>query len=425
MSEVDIGARIRERRLELRLRQADLARQIGISASYLNLIEHNRRRIGGKVLVKIAQALEVEPLQLTQGAEADLVAVLRAVQADSALQEDALDRAEEFATKFPSWAQVTADLHEKLGILKQIIDSLNNRLAHDPDVASALHEVLSTAAAIKSTAAILTETPALEPEWLDRFHANIGEDSNRLAQSSRLLAEYLERLDDKLPDYASPQQEVDRFIEGHGYNFPALEPNAKPDSEIENFCQNTQLSAPAKFILSSTLTLYKKDAARLPLQKLRKAMEGQLKLDPLHLAQVLHQEPSLVLRRLAALPELNAGLVCADRAGYITLRKSIPGFSLPSLGAVCPLWLVFDALLAPGQFLYETCTQLGPVSHRFDCYAAAQTEQPSGYNQPPAARAVMLILPAASGGQASREIGSSCVLCQKSSCSARRVMSVL
>ena len=41
------GNRIRERRLVLGMKQADLAEAVGISASYLNLIEHNRRRIGG------------------------------------------------------------------------------------------------------------------------------------------------------------------------------------------------------------------------------------------------------------------------------------------------------------------------------------------------------------------------------------------
>ncbi len=425
MSEVDIGARIRDRRLELGLRQADLARRIGISASYLNLIEHNRRRIGGKILVKIAQALEVEPPQLTQGAEAHLVGILRTIRAESALQEGELDRLEEFATKFPAWAQVTAQLHEQLGTFKQVIDGLNNRLAHDPAIASALHEVLSTAASIKSTAAILTETPALEPEWLDRFHANIGADSNRLAQSSRSLAEYLERLDDELPDHASPQQEVDRFIEDHGYHFPALETPSGAGLTVETFCQNAPMSEPAKRMLLSLLRQYQEDAALVPSGTLQEAMKGQQRLDPLRLAHQLKQEPSRVLRRLAALPDLKAGLVCADRAGYITLRKNIPGFSIPSLAPPCPLWPLFDALLAPGQLLFESCTQLGPVAHRFDCYAAAQAEPPSTYNAPPVVSACMLILPATSGAGPSRDIGSSCALCQKQACAARRVMSVL
>ena len=68
------GSRIRERRTIAGLRQADLARQVGISASYLNLIEHNRRKIGGKLLLEIARALKVEPQVILEGAEAALIA---------------------------------------------------------------------------------------------------------------------------------------------------------------------------------------------------------------------------------------------------------------------------------------------------------------------------------------------------------------
>jgi len=57
------GSRIRERRLMIGLRQADLAREVDISASYLNLIEHNRRRIGGKLLVDIAAGAPNDPNQ--------------------------------------------------------------------------------------------------------------------------------------------------------------------------------------------------------------------------------------------------------------------------------------------------------------------------------------------------------------------------
>ena len=55
------GTRIRDRRVMAGTKQSALAREIGISASYLNLIEHNRRRIGGKLLLDIAGALGVEP----------------------------------------------------------------------------------------------------------------------------------------------------------------------------------------------------------------------------------------------------------------------------------------------------------------------------------------------------------------------------
>ncbi|MBE0555254.1 MAG: helix-turn-helix transcriptional regulator, partial [Rhodobacteraceae bacterium] len=60
------GSRLRERRLAAGLRQADLAALAGISGSYLNLIEHNRRRIAPDLLDRLAAALGVEPRALQE-----------------------------------------------------------------------------------------------------------------------------------------------------------------------------------------------------------------------------------------------------------------------------------------------------------------------------------------------------------------------
>ena len=72
------GSRVRERRLALGLRQAELAAAAGISASYLNLIEHNRRRVAGEVLIRLAGVLGVEAGALEEGASAGLAEALRA-----------------------------------------------------------------------------------------------------------------------------------------------------------------------------------------------------------------------------------------------------------------------------------------------------------------------------------------------------------
>ena len=45
MDELQIGGRISQLRRQARVSQADLAAAIGISGSYLNLIEHDRRKI--------------------------------------------------------------------------------------------------------------------------------------------------------------------------------------------------------------------------------------------------------------------------------------------------------------------------------------------------------------------------------------------
>ena len=52
-----IGIRIRRHRMQLKQTQAGLARAVGISPSYLNLIENNKRAIGGRLLIRIAERL--------------------------------------------------------------------------------------------------------------------------------------------------------------------------------------------------------------------------------------------------------------------------------------------------------------------------------------------------------------------------------
>ena len=68
-----LGTRIRENRKALKLTQKDLAKIAGISASYLNLIEHNRRGIAGKTLNNIARTLSVEPSELSDGMNQSLI----------------------------------------------------------------------------------------------------------------------------------------------------------------------------------------------------------------------------------------------------------------------------------------------------------------------------------------------------------------
>ena len=60
MAESNLGGKIRAMRRNHRLTQVDLARRLGISPSYLNLIEHNRRSFTADLLVKLAEILPVD-----------------------------------------------------------------------------------------------------------------------------------------------------------------------------------------------------------------------------------------------------------------------------------------------------------------------------------------------------------------------------
>ena len=67
------GTKLRDRRLAAGLRQAQVAAQAGISASYLNLIEHNRRKVTPEVMERLADALQIDRAALVEGKDAALV----------------------------------------------------------------------------------------------------------------------------------------------------------------------------------------------------------------------------------------------------------------------------------------------------------------------------------------------------------------
>ena len=420
------GSRIRERRVMAGLKQAELAQQSGISASYLNLIEHNRRRIGGKLLLNIAQALGVEPQALTEGAEAALIAALREAAEDAGLAGPESDRADEFAGRFPGWAKVPATSQRRIHALEQTVEALSDRLAHDPQLATSMHELLSTAAAIRSTAAILAETDSLQPEWRDRFHANIHEDSRRLSDSAQALVTYFDNAAETREVAHSPQAEVEAFLAAHDYHFDPLEQARAPEIAIAELVEQAEAlkTKAARHIATGVLQQIARDAAALPLDRLESAVTERGH-DPALLAQTLEQPVGRVLRRLPSLPDLGAGLVVCDRSGSVTFAKSIDGFTVPRFGACCPLWPLFAVQGQPGLVVKSRVMQMGRGQAEFEAIATCEVQAAAAYNTPPLSQSVMLLLPVPSGAAPAQPVGATCRICPVEGCRARREPSIL
>ena len=420
------GSRIRERRTMAGKKQADLAKQSGISASYLNLIEHNRRRIGGKLLLNIANALGVEPQTLTDGAEAALIASLREAAVDVGLTGPETAHADEFAGRFPGWADVLAKTRRRIATLEQTVEALTDRLAHDPHLAASMHELLSTAAAIRSTAAILAENEVMQPAQRIRFHANIDEDSKRLSDSAQALVGYLDVSEGTSQTTSSSQEEVEAFLSAHGFQFDELEKcdaeRAQIDALIAGAPELRTLAA--RHIALGVLEQIAKDARKLSLEELRHAIASHGS-DPATLARHLRHPIARILRRMAALSELGAGLVVADRSGTVLFRKSVEGFTVPRHGSCCPLWPLFAVTGQPGLVVSERIAQLGRGQPPFQTYATSEADAAQDYNVPPMVRSTMLLVPAAEGSGAARQVGATCRVCPHATCAARREPSIV
>ena len=58
-SDINFGPRLKKQRISRGFSQAELSKTIGISASYLNLIESGKRKIPLSLLIKAAERLDI------------------------------------------------------------------------------------------------------------------------------------------------------------------------------------------------------------------------------------------------------------------------------------------------------------------------------------------------------------------------------
>lgn len=427
------GARIRDRRVALGMRQVALAQAVGISASYLNLIEHNRRRIGGRLLVDLARQLRTDPTQLGEGAENALIEGLRQVGRPETAA-GAPESAEQLAHRFPGWAQVILSQRKRIEDQQRRITGLTDRLAQDPELAASMHEVLSSVTAIRATAGILGTGEALDSDWLGRFHRNILEDSKRLAESARSLVAYLETTEDDGPDgQLLPQEELDRWLARRGYHVAELEAGTHSPAELAESVGDPAANGAMRKMLLEFLEQYRRDAIALPAGPLLEGLAGLGPgVDPLNLAAAFGVPCATVLRRLACLPpeaDFESGLMICDSSGALIFRKPVTGFAGPRFGAACPLLPLFRALSHPGQPLRFAVEQSGYAARRFVAHAVAEPMLPPSYSGPQVLRATMLLVPLAGAqaraGEAALEIGPGCRLCPRGGCPARHEPSML
>ncbi len=76
------GARIRALRRREGISQVRMAERLGISASYLNLIEHNQRPLSAQVLLRLAHEFQLDLKSFAGGEDERLIADLLEVFGD-------------------------------------------------------------------------------------------------------------------------------------------------------------------------------------------------------------------------------------------------------------------------------------------------------------------------------------------------------
>ncbi|HYD53140.1 MAG TPA: helix-turn-helix transcriptional regulator, partial [Gemmatimonadaceae bacterium] len=125
-----LGRRIRALRMRLRISQAELAKRLDISSTYVNLIEHDRRPVTSGLLLELARVLDVDLRALASGADAELLAALTEVFSDPVFEDHPLTGQDltAFVEGSPEVARAVVWLHQAYAGSRRSLEALGERL---------------------------------------------------------------------------------------------------------------------------------------------------------------------------------------------------------------------------------------------------------------------------------------------------------
>ncbi|MBO6719834.1 MAG: DUF2083 domain-containing protein [Rhizobiaceae bacterium] len=473
------GLKIRAYRKQAGLTQAELARRVGISAPYLNLIEGNRRSVAGALLNAIAEALGIDAGDLDGGAERRMVQELQELASDPRFSSahGAPSGAEDLVGSHAGWSTFILRLARAYEDQSQAILALADRLNRDPFLGETVHEMLTSAASMSSAAEILGHDD-LTSDQRHRFGEIVSADSAKLSETARSLLAYFDSAEVRVRS-ATPMEHVDAFIFGENNHFPQLEQlaqdhlrgggHAQFDKEaalreariadaaaapetrrfallrgaaasigseaIEDITKGHKAlpTDEARRLAGAALLSYLTGAMLMPYDSFLEAAERK-RYDIDALCRQFGVSYEQAAHRLATLRRPGAegvhfAFMRSDMSGYVTKRLPLPGLSLPRFATACPLWVVYGAFQSPGS----TVRHFGelPSGDQFLFFARAIDKVPPRIGYPRKLLSVMLACSAADAGRvvygdgldrtnAMVEVGTVCRLCQRHACAYRQ-----
>jgi hypothetical protein len=426
---------------------------MGISASYLNLIERNKRGIAGPLLRRAAAALDLGLDEIDGAAERRLLETLTEIAhaPDIAALGVEAAHAGELIGRYPGWARALAALARSEQSATAEARALADRLTHDPFLGEAVHRMLTRIAAIRSAAEILTEFPDEPAERRARFLRIVHDESRMLTDVGEALAAYFDRADERRRAL-TPLDEVEALFEARAHHFDEIEADAAELSEQIDETAPGPRRATARVLASErlgplidrilvsqpeietasarqrarrALLAYAEAAILVPMSRFA-PRAAELRYDLEALAASFALDGETVCQRLVALAGEGLprfGYFRANAAGTLIERRGLPDLVAPRYASACPLWVLFRAQQSPDAVLRQRA--LFPNGERFVFLARARTTGPSGFGKPRHYVTDMLAVSEADArltvyapdqGVPPEEVGPGCRICPRRAC---------
>ncbi|MFL3868580.1 short-chain fatty acyl-CoA regulator family protein [Streptomyces bacillaris] len=476
MSKTYAGARLRRLREERGLSQAELARMLAISPSYLNQMEHDSRPLTVPVLLRLTEAFGVDPGFFSERDTTRVLADLREALADEvgAARVSAAELSE-LASRLPGVANVLLDLGRRnqalAGRLAEVTELRGGggtelprspheeireffyrrqNYLHEADLAAeelAAEIGVRPGEVVRALAARLTERHGIRLATADDRQSRSGGHGQVPGRGDRGASR-------TGPRAAPPRPDTGRL---HHYDPDArvlyLSSRLRPGQQafrmatqlalLEHGAEIAQLASEdydegsavwplarigvANYVAGALILPYR--AFHTAAEEVRYDIERLTDRFGLGYETVCHRLSTLQRPRLRGVP---FSFVRVDRAGNMSKRQSATGFHFSRAGGTCPLWNVYEAFAAPGRIHVQIAAM--PDGQRYLWTARAVTRHRGGWGEPGKTFAIGLGCEIRHAGRlvysdgldldnssAATPIGMGCRICERLDCPQRAV----
>ena len=368
MSQIDlkIGPKIKAFRRQLGIQANKLSDRLGISPSYLNLIENGKRKIDGDLLLKVCEELKIELSDLTNKSELSLISNLSELLGDELFEDlDILGpEVNDLVNTNPKIARALiklGDNYKQKG--QEIVSKVENISGKiiDGRKASFPGEVVSDF--LQENKNYFANLEKFAEEVFNRIQINNR--ATYMALCDFLKTEYGVKVIDLLPEDDKPfsKKYLKNQKELHLSDYVALETkklyaSAQIAQEgamtiIENYLSEFKFpSEESKKLTKVALLNYCGAAILMPYKLFHKeCIKQKYDLELLQntfactFEQIAHRVTCLQDPKLPGIP---FHFLRVDVAGNISKRFSLSGIEIPRYGGACPRWNVYSAFSRPG-----------------------------------------------------------------------------
>jgi len=361
-----LGVRLKRLRRELGLTQTKMAEDLGVSSSYLNLLERNQRPVTAQVLLRLADAYDLDIKALSSAADTSDVSDLNEVFADRLFADLGIPRHEiaEAANNTPGIAEAIVRLYQSY-LARQRLSDMGG---FDRDDGGAPDARMSTPsdwvrdyiqgeknyfAELEEAAEALVATLNAEP------HAFAEAGRQWLAARSiatrvvpiEVLGGYVRRFDRhrKRLMLSETLPESGRSF-AIAYQIALSEHN---DLIAQLVARAAPPDQPTRTLLTVSLANYLAGAVLMPYAAFKETAEKSLyDVDALcarfatSFEQVCHRLTTLARPGARGIPFF---MLRVDTAGNISKRFAGTAFPFSRFGGTCPRWNIHASFKTPGR----------------------------------------------------------------------------